>query len=125
MMDVPINQEDPIVQRTLLIDTVISMVTDKTASTPTPPTTQAQVQMAFDLLLERQFQRISKAFVKWRVRHIDTTQSKNRITSHSGTQNRRDLPRTENGKENGAGEEADDELRRFGLELRGENSWRN
>nr|GEU78469.1 reverse transcriptase domain-containing protein [Tanacetum cinerariifolium] len=40
--DVPIHQEDPTVQRTLLIDTVISMVTEKTTSTPTPPTTQAQ-----------------------------------------------------------------------------------
>ncbi|GJZ77461.1 retrovirus-related pol polyprotein from transposon TNT 1-94 [Tanacetum coccineum] len=45
MVDVPICQEDPAVQRTLLIDAVISMVTDKTTSTPTPPTTQAQVQM--------------------------------------------------------------------------------
>ncbi|GJZ50999.1 retrovirus-related pol polyprotein from transposon TNT 1-94 [Tanacetum coccineum] len=45
MVDVPIQQEDPAVQRTPLIDTVISMVTEKTASTPTPPTTQAQVQM--------------------------------------------------------------------------------
>ncbi|GKD63668.1 hypothetical protein Tco_1305776, partial [Tanacetum coccineum] len=45
MVDVPIHQEDPAVQRTLLIDTVISMLTEKTASTPTPPTTQAQVQM--------------------------------------------------------------------------------
>nr|GEV71206.1 putative retrotransposon protein [Tanacetum cinerariifolium] len=45
MMDVPIHQEGPAVQRTPLIDTVILMVTDKIASTPTPPTTQAQVQM--------------------------------------------------------------------------------
>ncbi|GJR18102.1 hypothetical protein Tco_0966629 [Tanacetum coccineum] len=45
MVDVPIHQEDPAVQRTLLINIVISMVTEKTASTPTPPTTQAQVQM--------------------------------------------------------------------------------
>ncbi|GJV65711.1 hypothetical protein Tco_1476539 [Tanacetum coccineum] len=45
MVDVPIHQEDPAVQRTLLIDTVISIVTDKIASTPIPPTTQAQVQM--------------------------------------------------------------------------------
>ncbi|GKD13380.1 hypothetical protein Tco_1197787 [Tanacetum coccineum] len=42
-VDVPIHQKDPVVQRTPLIDTVISMVTDKTTSTPTPPTTQAQV----------------------------------------------------------------------------------
>ncbi|GKC21279.1 hypothetical protein Tco_1023429 [Tanacetum coccineum] len=45
MVDVPIHQEDLDVQRTLIIDPVISMVTDKTASTPTPPTTQAHVQM--------------------------------------------------------------------------------
>ncbi|GJV60110.1 retrotransposon protein, putative, unclassified [Tanacetum coccineum] len=45
MVDVPIHQEDPVVQRTPLIDTIILMVTEKTASTPTPPTTQAQVQM--------------------------------------------------------------------------------
>nr|GEW69958.1 retrovirus-related Pol polyprotein from transposon TNT 1-94 [Tanacetum cinerariifolium] len=45
IVDVPIHQEDPIVQRTPLIDIVILMVIDKTASTPTPPTTQAQVQM--------------------------------------------------------------------------------
>ncbi|GJR13058.1 retrovirus-related pol polyprotein from transposon TNT 1-94 [Tanacetum coccineum] len=45
MVDVPIHQEDLAVQRTSLIDPVISMVTEKTASTPTPPTTQAHVQM--------------------------------------------------------------------------------
>nr|GFB81371.1 hypothetical protein [Tanacetum cinerariifolium] len=43
--DVPIYQEDPDVQRALLIDTVILIVTDKTSSKPTPPTTQAQVQI--------------------------------------------------------------------------------
>ncbi|GJR91255.1 retrovirus-related pol polyprotein from transposon TNT 1-94 [Tanacetum coccineum] len=43
MVDVPIHQEDPAVQRTPLIDTVILMVTEKTTSTLTPPTTQAQV----------------------------------------------------------------------------------
>nr|GEW46194.1 Gag-Pol polyprotein [Tanacetum cinerariifolium] len=41
MVDVPIHQEDPSVQRTSLIDTVISMVTNKKTKTPTPPTTQA------------------------------------------------------------------------------------
>ncbi|GKA20542.1 hypothetical protein Tco_0700531 [Tanacetum coccineum] len=97
MMDVPINQEDPIVQRTLLIDTVILMVTDKTASTPTPPTTQAQVQM--------------RSTSYWK----DSSRESRKLCEWA----------TENGKENGAGEEADDELRRFGLELRGENSWRN
>ncbi|GJR20113.1 hypothetical protein Tco_0968640 [Tanacetum coccineum] len=45
MVDVPIHQEDPTIQRTSLIDTVILMVNEKTASTPTSPTTQAQVQM--------------------------------------------------------------------------------
>ncbi|GJW08933.1 hypothetical protein Tco_1571356 [Tanacetum coccineum] len=45
MVDVPIHYEDAAIQRTPLIDTIISMVTDKIASTPTPPTTQAQVQM--------------------------------------------------------------------------------
>ncbi|GJY99385.1 hypothetical protein Tco_0516815 [Tanacetum coccineum] len=45
MVDVPIHHEDAAIQRTLLIDTIISMVTDKIASTPTPPTTQVQVQM--------------------------------------------------------------------------------
>ncbi|GKA90718.1 hypothetical protein Tco_0812588 [Tanacetum coccineum] len=43
MMDVSIYQEDLAVQRTLLIDLVISMVTKKTASTPTPTTIQAHV----------------------------------------------------------------------------------
>ncbi|GKC41361.1 hypothetical protein Tco_1059083 [Tanacetum coccineum] len=46
MVDVPIHQENPAVHRTPLIDTVISMVTEKTTSTPTPPTTQAQVTNA-------------------------------------------------------------------------------
>ncbi|GJV83239.1 hypothetical protein Tco_1523137 [Tanacetum coccineum] len=45
MVDVPIHQEDLVVQRTPLIDPVISMVTEKTTSTPTPPTTQAHVQI--------------------------------------------------------------------------------
>ncbi|GKB86386.1 retrovirus-related pol polyprotein from transposon TNT 1-94 [Tanacetum coccineum] len=45
MVDVPIHQEDPTVQRTPLIDTVILLVIEKTTSTPTPPITQAQVQM--------------------------------------------------------------------------------
>nr|GEV73074.1 retrovirus-related Pol polyprotein from transposon TNT 1-94 [Tanacetum cinerariifolium] len=43
MVDVPIHQEDMTVQRTLLINTVMSMVTEKTTSTPPPPTIQAQV----------------------------------------------------------------------------------
>nr|GEW12740.1 integrase, catalytic region, zinc finger, CCHC-type, peptidase aspartic, catalytic [Tanacetum cinerariifolium] len=45
MVDVPIHQEDLAVQRTPLIDTIILMVTDKTSSTPTPPTTQAHVHV--------------------------------------------------------------------------------
>ncbi|GKB98960.1 hypothetical protein Tco_0985097 [Tanacetum coccineum] len=45
IIDVHIHQEDPNVQRTPLIDTVVSMITYKTTptTTPTPPTTQAQV----------------------------------------------------------------------------------
>ncbi|GJR99691.1 hypothetical protein Tco_0316200 [Tanacetum coccineum] len=45
MMDVSIHQEDLDVQRTPLIDLVISMVTEKTASTPhhNPHTLQAQM----------------------------------------------------------------------------------
>ncbi|GJU67022.1 hypothetical protein Tco_1253281 [Tanacetum coccineum] len=43
MVDVPIHQKDLVVQRTPLIDSVISMATEKTTSTLTPPTIQAQV----------------------------------------------------------------------------------
>ncbi|GKB14623.1 hypothetical protein Tco_0848546 [Tanacetum coccineum] len=43
MMDVPIHQEDPVIQRTPLVDSVISMVTEKSTQTPPPQTTQAQV----------------------------------------------------------------------------------
>ncbi|GKD86608.1 hypothetical protein Tco_1357762, partial [Tanacetum coccineum] len=38
MVDVTIHQEDPAVQRTPLVDTIISLVTKKITSTPTPPT---------------------------------------------------------------------------------------
>ncbi|GJQ90788.1 hypothetical protein Tco_0001927 [Tanacetum coccineum] len=62
MVDVPIHQEDPTVQRTPLIDTVISMVTDKTTSTPTPTTTQAQVQMCLTSCWKDN-SRISKALL--------------------------------------------------------------
>ncbi|GKC33771.1 hypothetical protein Tco_1046155 [Tanacetum coccineum] len=42
MVDVPIHQEDPTVQRPPLVDTVISMILEKTTPTPTqqPPQTQ-------------------------------------------------------------------------------------
>ncbi|GKA71902.1 hypothetical protein Tco_0778118, partial [Tanacetum coccineum] len=43
MVDVPIHQEDPVVQRTPLIDTVILMIPKRSTPTPTPPTTEAQV----------------------------------------------------------------------------------
>ncbi|GKB06102.1 hypothetical protein Tco_0834335 [Tanacetum coccineum] len=43
MVDVPIQQEDPVLQRTSLVDIVISMVTESSTPTPPPPTTQAQV----------------------------------------------------------------------------------
>ncbi|GJT11931.1 chaperonin CPN60-2, mitochondrial-like protein [Tanacetum coccineum] len=55
MVDVPIHQEDPVVQRTPLIDNVISMVTKKTTSTPTPPTTQAQVTNGRNLVIEQSY----------------------------------------------------------------------
>ncbi|GJU99966.1 hypothetical protein Tco_1329237 [Tanacetum coccineum] len=43
MVDVPIHQEGPHVQRTLLVDIAISMAIEKSTPTPPPPTTQAQV----------------------------------------------------------------------------------
>ncbi|GJU18350.1 hypothetical protein Tco_1146316 [Tanacetum coccineum] len=53
MVDVSIHQEDTAVQRTPLIDIVISMVTEKTTSTPTPPTTQAQVTNKVEAMPKR------------------------------------------------------------------------
>ncbi|GJR32417.1 hypothetical protein Tco_1108649 [Tanacetum coccineum] len=55
MVDVPIHQEDLVVQRTPLIDPVISMVTEKTTSTPTPPITQAHVAKYQRYLTEEVF----------------------------------------------------------------------
>nr|GEW04567.1 hypothetical protein [Tanacetum cinerariifolium] len=48
MVDVLIHKENPVVQRSLLIDAVVSMVTEKITLTPTqtPPTTEAQVTPA-------------------------------------------------------------------------------
>nr|GEU32401.1 ribonuclease H-like domain-containing protein [Tanacetum cinerariifolium] len=48
MVDVLINQEDPAIRRTPLIDTASSMVTEKTTSTPTqtPPKIETQVTLA-------------------------------------------------------------------------------
>ncbi|GJT04555.1 hypothetical protein Tco_0839017 [Tanacetum coccineum] len=45
MVDVPIHQEDPIVQRTPLVYTVISMVTKKSTPTPPPRTTETQATL--------------------------------------------------------------------------------
>ncbi|GJS05263.1 hypothetical protein Tco_0321771 [Tanacetum coccineum] len=70
MVDVPIHQEDPAVQRTPLIDTVTSMVTDKTTSTPTPPTTQAQVQMC-STSCWKDSQENLESFVDGRLRDVD------------------------------------------------------
>ncbi|GJR90480.1 hypothetical protein Tco_0214491 [Tanacetum coccineum] len=53
MVDVPIHQEDLAVQRTPLIDPVISMVTEKTASTPTPPITQAHDYIKMEMQIPR------------------------------------------------------------------------
>nr|GEV29288.1 hypothetical protein [Tanacetum cinerariifolium] len=41
MVDVPILQEDSVVQRTPLVDNVVSMVTEKSTPTPPLPTTEA------------------------------------------------------------------------------------
>ncbi|GJV15771.1 hypothetical protein Tco_1361094 [Tanacetum coccineum] len=61
MVDVPIHQADPVVQRTRLIDTVISMVIEKSTPTPPPPTTQAQVTNVFKSDSSSKFeQRISE-----------------------------------------------------------------
>ncbi|GKA41277.1 hypothetical protein Tco_0733870 [Tanacetum coccineum] len=70
MVDVPIHQEDPAVQRTPLIDTVTSMVADKTTSTPTPPTTQAQVQMC-STSCWKDSQENLESFVGERLRDVD------------------------------------------------------
>ncbi|GJS32634.1 hypothetical protein Tco_0531016 [Tanacetum coccineum] len=61
MVDVPIHQEDPAIQITPLIDTVISMVTDN-INTHTTNHTRLSSNVC-DLLLERQFKRISKALL--------------------------------------------------------------
>ncbi|GJW28217.1 hypothetical protein Tco_0045092 [Tanacetum coccineum] len=61
MVDVPIHQEDPDVQRTPLVDNVMSIITEKTASTPTPPTTQAQVTNVSEFFSSSKFeQRLSE-----------------------------------------------------------------
>ncbi|GKA16975.1 hypothetical protein Tco_0696812 [Tanacetum coccineum] len=60
-VDVPIHQEDPAVQRTPLVDNVILMVTEKTVSTPTPLTTQAQVTNVSEFVSSLNFdQRLSE-----------------------------------------------------------------
>ncbi|GJR75828.1 protein FAR1-related sequence 6, partial [Tanacetum coccineum] len=69
MVDVPIHQEDLAVQRTPLIDPVISMVTEKTTSTPTPPTTQAHVQMHMvKILIENDVKELPSCYIlsRWR-----------------------------------------------------------
>ncbi|GKE04001.1 hypothetical protein Tco_1396019, partial [Tanacetum coccineum] len=43
MVDVPIRHEDHVVQRTSLVDTVISMVIEQSTPTPPPPTTEVQL----------------------------------------------------------------------------------
>ncbi|GJY27297.1 hypothetical protein Tco_0788638 [Tanacetum coccineum] len=70
MVDVPIHQEDPVVQRTLLVDTVTLMVIDKTASIPTPPNTQAQVQMCLTSCWKDSQENL-KSFVGGRLRDVD------------------------------------------------------
>ncbi|GKF84010.1 hypothetical protein Tco_0248908, partial [Tanacetum coccineum] len=62
-INVPIHQEDLAVQRTPLIDPVISMVTEKTTSTPTPPNHTSSCSNVFNLLLERHFKRSLEVLV--------------------------------------------------------------
>ncbi|GKF68951.1 hypothetical protein Tco_0198630, partial [Tanacetum coccineum] len=52
MVDVPIHQEDPAVQRTPLIDIVISMVADKTASISTTTTSTTTINSSSRYLVE-------------------------------------------------------------------------
>nr|GEX07536.1 hypothetical protein [Tanacetum cinerariifolium] len=70
MVDVPFQQENPIVQRTSLVDTVISMVTENSTLTPPPPTTQAQVTNVseFDssLMFEPRLSELEKKVENWR-----------------------------------------------------------
>ncbi|GJW53214.1 hypothetical protein Tco_0097299 [Tanacetum coccineum] len=56
MVDVPIHQEDPVVQRTRLIYTVISMVTEKSTPTPPPPTTETQATPASESDMSLKFE---------------------------------------------------------------------
>ncbi|GKA71478.1 hypothetical protein Tco_0777617 [Tanacetum coccineum] len=89
MVDVPIHQEDLAVQRTPLIDPVISMVTEKTASTPTPPTTQAHTQASTPPSMCQTISNID-AHVEGEQVH-ESKQS--RYEFPRSRQSRRDLPR--------------------------------
>ncbi|GKD68000.1 hypothetical protein Tco_1322090 [Tanacetum coccineum] len=70
MVDVPFHQEDPAIQRTPLVDIVISMVTKMSTPTPPPPpkTTEAQVNPASESDLSSKFeQRFSEIEKKVKV----------------------------------------------------------
>ncbi|GKF71469.1 hypothetical protein Tco_0207583 [Tanacetum coccineum] len=64
MVDVPIHQEEHVVQRTPLVDTIISMVTEKSTPTPPPPTIQAQVTNISESDSSSKFEQIILEFEK-------------------------------------------------------------
>ncbi|GJT52825.1 hypothetical protein Tco_0978982 [Tanacetum coccineum] len=76
MVYVPIHQEDLVVQRTPLVDTVISMVTENSTPTPTPPPTEAQVTTVSEpdpslIVLQRLLELEKKVEVLSKVDHAE------------------------------------------------------
>ncbi|GKD23916.1 hypothetical protein Tco_1225619 [Tanacetum coccineum] len=78
MVDVPIHQEDPAVQRTPLVDTVISVLEKKVEAMPKRAWTKKDqkwtdemVKMIDNLLLERRFKKSLECFVGGRTVEID------------------------------------------------------
>ncbi|GKB97048.1 hypothetical protein Tco_0983185 [Tanacetum coccineum] len=78
MVDVPIHQEDPTVQRTPLVDTVISVLEKKVEAMPKRAWTKKDqkwtdemVKMIDNLLLERRFKKSLECFVGGRTVEID------------------------------------------------------
>ncbi|GJS22015.1 hypothetical protein Tco_0450647 [Tanacetum coccineum] len=63
MLDVPIHQEDLVVQRTPLIDPGYLNVTEKTTSTPTPPTHKLMLKCVSTSLLRKTITRGLESFV--------------------------------------------------------------
>ncbi|GKE92027.1 hypothetical protein Tco_1573122, partial [Tanacetum coccineum] len=76
MVDVPIHQEDLVVQRTPLVDTVILMVTENSTPTPTPAPTKAQVTTVSEpdpspIVLQRLLELEKKVEVLSKVDHAE------------------------------------------------------